>query len=84
MNIASVEGVYPVLINVRNPIKESGQNTYYEPERGLITKARTEGFDSIISNKADNEFNSDVAVIMNPNENVYFLGTPQDIERFKN
>ena len=84
INIAETKGIYPVILNVQNPIEESKQNTYYEPERGLITKAKNEGFDAIISDKSDNEFNSDVAVIINPAENVHFLGTPQDIERFKN
>lgn len=41
--------------------------------------------DAILGKQTDNEFGSDVAVILNnKKENVHFLGTTQDIEQFKN
>lgn len=80
----SAKGIYPVVIDVRNPIIEEGQNTYYEEQRGLFTVADSKGNDAILSKKADNEFNSDVAVVINANnDNVYWLGTKSDIERFR-
>ena len=80
----SAKGINPVVIDVRNPIIEEGQNTYYEEQRGLFTIANAKGNDAILSKKADNEFNSDVAVVINANnDNVYWLGTKSDIERFR-
>ena len=80
----SAKGINPVVIDVRNPITEEGQNTYYEEQRGLFTTADDKGNDAILSKKADNEFNSDVAVVINANnDNVYWLGTKSDIERFR-
>lgn len=80
----SAKGINPVVIDVRNPIIEEGQNTYYEEQRGLFTTADAKGNDAILSKKADNEFNSDVAVVINANnDNVYWLGTKSDIERFR-
>ena len=80
----SAKGINPVIIDVRNPIIEEGQNTYYEEQRGLFTIANAKGNDAILSKKADNEFNSDVAVVINANnDNVYWLGTKSDIERFR-
>lgn len=80
----SAKGIYPVVIDVRNPIIEEGQNTYYEEQRGLFAIADAKGNDAILSKKADNEFNSDVAVVINANnDNVYWLGTKSDIERFR-
>lgn len=80
----SAKGINPVVIDVRNPIVEEGQNTYYEEQRGLFTIADAKGNDAILSKKADNEFNSDVAVVINANnDNVYWLGTKSDIERFR-
>lgn len=80
----SAKGINPVVIDVRNPIVEEGQNTYYEEQRGLFTTADAKGNDAILSKKADNEFNSDVAVVINANnDNVYWLGTKSDIERFR-
>lgn len=80
----SVRNVYPVVINVTNPIEESGQNTYYEEERGLMSRARRNGNDAIISDDAKNEFGSDVLIMFNPKSNVHFLGTEKDIEGFRN
>ena len=60
------KGIYPAVLNVTNPIIEENQNTYYEEQRGLFTKAKENGNDAIISNHAQNEFNSDVIVIFNP------------------
>ena len=80
----SAKGINPVVIDVRNPIIEEGQNTYYEEQRGLFTTADDKGNDAILSKKADNEFNSDVAIVINANNNnVYWLGTKSDIERFR-
>ena len=76
-------GIIPAVLNVRNPIVEEGQNTYYEEQRGLFTQAKQNGNDAILSNKSKNEFGSDVAIVFNPNENVHFLGTKSDIENFK-
>lgn len=67
------KGLYPVFLNVRNPIIEEGQNTYYEEERQLFTKAKTNDNDGIISNNAKNEFNSDVIIVFNPRQNVRFI-----------
>lgn len=78
------KGMYPAVLNVQNPIVEKNQNTYYEEQRGLFTKAKRDKNDAIVSNEANNEFGSDVVVIFNPKENVHFLGTKQDIENFKN
>lgn len=78
------KGMYPAVLNVQNPIVEKNQNTYYEEQRGLFTKAKRDKNDAIVSNEANNEFGSDVVVIFNPKENVHFLGTKQDIESFKN
>lgn len=77
------KGIYPAIINTQNPIRESGQNTYYEEDRGLFTQADTNNNDAILSSKADNEFNSDIAVILRDNERIHFLGTEDDIESFK-
>ena len=79
----SEKGIYPAIINVKNPITEEGQNTYYEEQRKLFSKASKEGNDSILGSKTDNEFGSDVAVVFDKN-NVYFLGTTKDLEGFKN
>ena len=73
------KGIYPAIINTQNPIRESGQNTYYEPERGLLTKARANDNDAILGANTDNEFYSDVAVVLNPSQNVHFLGTSNDL-----
>lgn len=78
------KGMYPAVLNIQNPIVEKNQNTYYEEQRGLFTKAKRDKNDAIVSNEANNEFGSDVVVIFNPKENVHFLGTKQDIESFKN
>lgn len=80
----SVRNVYPVVVNVTNPIEESGQNTYYEEERGLMSRAKRDGNDAIISDDARNEFGSDVLIMFNPQSNVHFLGTEEDIEGFRN
>ena len=80
----TAKGIYPVVINVTNPIVEEGQNTYYEEQRGLFSQADRNGNDAILSRKADNEFNSDVAVVINANnKNVHWLGTKSDVEQFK-
>lgn len=65
-----------------NPIREIGQNTYYEEQRGLFTKAKKDGNDAILGAKTDNEFGSDVAVVFDTN-NVHFLGTTEDVENFR-
>lgn len=79
-----VKQVYPVIVNVTNPIEESNQNTYYEEERGLMSKARKNGNDAIMSNNAKNEFGSDVLIVFNPSSNVHFLGSREDINQFRN
>lgn len=79
----SVRNVYPVVVNVTNPIEESGQNTYYEEERGLMSRAKRDGNDAIISDDARNEFGSDVLIMFNPQSNIHFLGTEEDIEGFR-
>lgn len=81
--VKSAKGIYPAIINTTNPIRESGKNTYYEPERGLLTQAKTKGNDAILGANTDNEFNSDVAVVFNAQQNIHFLGTKKDIESFK-
>ena len=60
-------GVYPVRINTTNPYIEFNQ----------------EQNDAILSNAANNEFNSNVAVVFNPKDNVNFLGSSQDQKAFK-
>lgn len=78
------KGIYPAIINTQNPIREKGQNTYYEEQRGLFTQAEREGNDAILGEHTDNEFGSDVAIVLNASEkNVHFLGTKEDIEGFK-
>lgn len=80
----TAKGIYPVVINVTNPIVEEGQNTYYEEQRGLFSQADRNGNDAILSRRADNEFNSDVAVVINANnKNVHWLGTKSDVEQFR-
>lgn len=79
----TAKGVYPAIINTENPIVESGQNTYYEEQRGLFTKADKEGNDAILGSNTDNEFNSDVAVVLRSTNNVHFLGTTDDLNAFK-
>lgn len=76
-------GIIPSILDLTNPIIEEGQNTYYEEERGLFTKAKNDGNNSIISNKSKNEFGSDVAIMFNPQKDVHFLGTKSDIQAFK-
>lgn len=76
-------GIIPALLNVSNPISEEGQNTYYEEQRGLFTRASQQGNDAILSNNAKNEFGSDVAIIFDPKSNVHLLGTNQDLEGFR-
>ena len=76
-------GIVPSILDLTNPIIEEGQNTYYEQERGLFTKAKNDGNNSIISNKSKNEFGSDVAIMFNPQRDVHFLGTKSDIQAFK-
>lgn len=78
------KGMYPAVLNVQNPIVEKNQNTYYEEQRGLFTKAKQNKNDAIVSNEANNEFESDVIVVFNPKENIHLLGTKQDVEDFKN
>ena len=75
--------MYPVLLNIQNPIVEQNQNTYYEEERKLMTSAKQNNNDSIISNSSKNEFNSDVIVMLYPQKDVHILGTYQDIQQFK-
>lgn len=77
------KGMYPVLLNVQNPIIEENQNTYYEEQRGLMTSAKQNNNDAIISNRSKNEFNSDVIVMLYPQKDVHILGTYQDIQQFK-
>lgn len=78
------KGIYPAIINTQNPIREKGQNTYYEEQRGLFTQAERENNDAILGEQTDNEFGSDVAVVLNASEkNVHFLGTKEDVEGFK-
>lgn len=77
------KGMYPVLLNVQNPIVEENQNTYYEEQRGLMTSAKQNNNDAIISNHSKNEFNSDVIVMLYPQKDVHILGTHQDIQQFK-
>lgn len=81
--VKTEKGIYPAIINTINPIRESGKNTYYEPERGLFTRAKEKNNDAILGANTDNEFNSDVAVIFNAQENIHFLGTTQDIALFR-
>lgn len=76
-------GIVPSILDLTSPIIEEGQNTYYEEQRGLFTKAKNGGNNSIISNKSKNEFGSDVAVMFNPQKDVHFLGTKSDIAAFK-
>lgn len=75
-------GIFPAILNIKNPIIEENQNTYYEEQRGLFTKAKQNNNDAILSNKARNEFGSDVAIVFNPKDNVHFLGTKTDIQQF--
>lgn len=83
-------GIYPVIVNIKSPIREVGQDTYYEDNRKLFTKAANEGNDAILSQKADNEFGSDVVVMLNYSdkpdspERIHFLGTAEDIRGFRN
>lgn len=78
------KGIYPAIINTQNPIREKGQNTYYEEQRGLFTQAERESNDAILGEHTDNEFGSDVAIVLNASEkNVHFLGTKEDVEGFK-
>lgn len=86
----TTKGLYAVVINTSKPIRESGKDTYYEEHRGLMTQAENNGNDAILSTNADNEFNSDVAVLLNIGKDpvaraqrVHFLGTEDDIEGFK-
>lgn len=76
-------GIVPSILDLTSPIIEEGQNTYYEEERGLFTKAKNDDNNSIISNKSKNEFGSDVAIMFNPQKDVHFLGTKSDIQAFK-
>lgn len=80
---STAEGIYPAIINTQSPIMEFEQNTYYEPERGLFTQAKTNGNDAILGANTDNEFHSDVAVVLNPDQQVHFLGTKQDLANFQ-
>ena len=75
-------GIYPAVINTVNPIREKGQDTYYEEHRGLFTKADADGNDAILGSETDNEFGSDVAVVLRNNNNVHFLGTQEDMDAF--
>ena len=75
-------GIYPAVINTVNPIRENGQDTYYEEHRGLFTKADAEGNDAVLGSETDNEFGSDVAVVLRDNSNVHFLGTQEDMDAF--
>lgn len=78
------KGIYPAIINTQNPIREKGQNTYYEEQRGLFTQAERESNDAILGEQTDNEFGSDVAIVLNASEkNVHFLGTKEDVGGFK-
>lgn len=77
------KGIIPAVLNIKNPIVESGQNTYYEEQRKLFTIAKEQNNDAILSNSAKNEFGSDVAIVFNPKDNVHFLGTTSDIKQFK-
>lgn len=86
----TTKGLYAVVINTSKPIRESGKDTYYEEHRGLMTQAENNGNDAILSTNSDNEFNSDVAVLLNIGKDpvaraqrVHFLGTEDDIEGFK-
>lgn len=77
-------GIYPVVFNTKNPIIEEGQNTYYEEQRGLFTQASLNSNDAILGRNTDNEFGSDVAVVLDANDNnVHWLGTKSDIKNFK-
>ena len=79
-------GLYPVILNIKKPIREEGQDTYYEGHRRLFTKAAKKGNDAIIGARTKNEFGSDVVVMLNlednPEERVHFLGTTADLEAF--
>jgi hypothetical protein len=79
-------GLYPVILNIKKPIREEGQDTYYEGHRRLFTKAAKKGNDAIIGARTKNEFGSDVVVMLNlednPEERVHFLGTTADLKAF--
>ncbi len=76
-------GIYPVIINTQNPYREKGQNTYYEEQRGVMTLVKQQGNDAILGERTDNEFGSDVAIVLNNHDNIYFLGTSTDIQAYK-
>lgn len=76
-------GIYPVIINTQNPYRERGQNTYYEEQRGVMTLVKQQGNDAILGERTDNEFGSDVAIVLNNHSNIYFLGTSTDIQAYK-
>lgn len=84
---AEAPGIYPVILNIKKPIKESNQDTYYEGHRKLFTRAAKKGNDAILGAHTKNEFNTDVAVMLSleddPSSRVHFLGTSADIEAFK-
>lgn len=74
-------GIFPAIINVINPYREQGKDTYYK-DRGVFDLVDSQNNDAILGSRTDNEFHSDVAIIINITENqdkVHFLGTSTDI-----
>lgn len=78
------KGMYPAMVDLRRPIVEYGQDTYYL-DRGLMDQL---GADGILSNQAKNEFGSDVSVVFDggrSNQNkIWWLGNAQDQKAFGN
>lgn len=81
-----VKGLVPAIVNIVNPYTEKHQDTRYL-ERGVFDLVDLRENDAIISEEANNEFNSDVVIITNltdsnRNERIHFIGTKTDISDF--
>ena len=83
----NVEGMWPAIVDIRSPyVLNPNRNTYYKENKDFEHIAKNQN-DGIINPHSDNEFNSDVIVVANPdgssvNERIWWLGSVQDINSF--
>lgn len=81
------KGMYPALVDARHPYVESPLLDTEYRDRGTFVKMKQNGNDVLYGPFTDNEFGSDVTLVVDgggSNKNkIHWLGTPEDINTFK-
>jgi hypothetical protein len=79
--------MYPALVDARHPYVESPLLDTEYRDRGTFVKMKQNGNDVLYGPFTDNEFGSDVTLVVDgggSNKNkIHWLGTPEDINTFK-